>query len=454
MQQMQTGSRIGKGAGREIHTAAVLAQVLEADIAAGRLAAGDRLESVRAAAETHGLAANTVAAAYRILGERGLVTGKGRQGTIVNARPAVGRRLDAPVRPDLVDLSSGNPDQALLPDLAEALLRIRTTHGRYGQIPIDPELMRVLSTEYRADGVDASHFVLSAGALDGLERVLGAHLRPGDKVAVEDPGYSSVFELLAALGLEAVPVAVDDEGPIAVDVERALESGVDAIVVTSRAQNPTGAAISEPRADELGQLLSGYRDVLVIEDDHAGLVAGQPFRTISRSDRPRWAVIRSVAKSLGPDLRVASVVGDQITIDRVAGRQAVGPGWVSHLLQRTVVAMLANSPRQNTGQRAALSRASVAYRHRRDLFRSYLSDAGLASSGSSGFNVWVPVPDETAVVAGMQQRGFAIRAGDRYRLNSPPGVRVTVAAATDLQLGNAASALVDVLSPGSGWRSA
>ena len=52
----------------------------------GSLAPGARLPTVRALAEDLGLAANTVAKAYRALEEAGLVQGRGRQGTFVAER--------------------------------------------------------------------------------------------------------------------------------------------------------------------------------------------------------------------------------------------------------------------------------------------------------------------------------------------------------------------------------
>jgi DNA-binding transcriptional regulator YhcF (GntR family) len=56
--------------------------------AVGRLAAGTRLPPVRALATELGLAANTVARAYRELEQAGLVETRGRAGTLVTARAA------------------------------------------------------------------------------------------------------------------------------------------------------------------------------------------------------------------------------------------------------------------------------------------------------------------------------------------------------------------------------
>jgi DNA-binding transcriptional regulator YhcF (GntR family) len=56
--------------------------------ASGALPAGTRLPPVRALATQLGLAANTVARAYRELEQAGLVETRGRAGTVVTARAA------------------------------------------------------------------------------------------------------------------------------------------------------------------------------------------------------------------------------------------------------------------------------------------------------------------------------------------------------------------------------
>ncbi len=57
---------------------------LAGQVASGELEPGVRLPTVRALAETLGVAANTVARAYRELEHAGVVTTRGRAGTVVN----------------------------------------------------------------------------------------------------------------------------------------------------------------------------------------------------------------------------------------------------------------------------------------------------------------------------------------------------------------------------------
>jgi DNA-binding transcriptional MocR family regulator len=218
--------------------------------------------------------------------------------------------------------------------------------------------------------------------------------------------------------MRVVPVAVDDDGPVPDDVARALRQGVRALVVTDRGQNPTGAMISEGRARELRAVLAGYPEVLVIDDDHVHGLAEHPPHPLARST-PHWMLVRSTSKAYGPDLRLSVFTGDPVTVDRLQGRYRLGPGWVSHLLQDTVVHLW------RTGAVDAGS-VAAAYAWRRDGLVGALRDLGVAAHGRSGMNVWVPVPDETGAVARLLQSGWAVAPGARFRLASPPGVRVTV----------------------------
>src|SRR5207244_7084657 len=141
-----------------------------------------------------------------------------------------------PVPP--ADLSLGNPDRALLPSLTRALARLPRSPGLYGEPANRPELLARARHKLEREGLPEGELAVVGGALDGIERVLQAHLRPGDRVALEDPGYVAVFDLVAALGLVLEPAAIDDSGPLPDDVARALRTGVEAFIVTPRAQNP------------------------------------------------------------------------------------------------------------------------------------------------------------------------------------------------------------------------
>jgi hypothetical protein len=62
----------------------------------------------------------------------------------------------------------------------------------------------------------------------------------------------------------------------------------------------------------------------------------------------------------------------------------------------------------------------------------------------------VPVPAEAPVLQGMLAAGFAVAPGERYRLQSPPAVRVTSAALDPADAPRVAAALAACLRPGAG----
>ncbi|RAG83756.1 GntR family transcriptional regulator [Streptacidiphilus pinicola] len=406
-----------------------IAGEIEALVTAGTLAPGAALPPLRDLAVELGVNPNTVAAAYRLLRERGVIETAGRRGSRVLPRPALTPRDYTPLEiPEGVrDLADGNPDARLLPDPAPALAAAgrggAPSAGRYGGPELDPSLLDAARHSFAADGVPVDAIGVASGALDAQERIFQAWLRSGDAVAVEDPGWGSLFDLLPALGLKLQPMPVDDEGPTVEGLRAVLDTGVRAVVVTARAQNPTGAALGPDRAAQLRALLAQHPDVLLVEDDHGHGIVEQTYRTLcveGGGGAPtvrRWAVVRSVAKSLGPDLRVAVFAGDRETVDRVRGRQRLGAGWVSHLLQRTAAALWhAYDPAPTV----------ASYRARRDALLEGLARHGVAAHGRSGLYVWIPVADETSAVAGLLQRGWAVSPGARYRLHSAPGLRLTV----------------------------
>jgi DNA-binding transcriptional MocR family regulator len=399
-----------------------IAANVEEAISHGNLAPGEALPPIRELAGRLGVNANTVAAAYRLLRDRGAVEAAGRRGTRVRHRPATTPRslLGLDVPPGVRDLSTGNPDPALLPITFAWVPQARPL--LYGEPAMSPELVDYTRAALGADGVPAGHLAVTSGALDGIERALIAHLRPGDRVAVEDPGWANLLDLLAALGLSAEPVRVDDDGPLAADMARALGRGVRAVVLTNRAQNPTGAALSADRADALRGLLAGRADeVLLVEDDHCAGIAGAPLRTLAGSTG-HWAFVRSASKAYGPDLRVAVLAGDRRTVERVHGRLRLGPGWVSHLLQDLAVRLW-----RDEAATQLIQAAEEQYTNNRTRLCAALAERGVAAHGRSGLNVWVPVPDETVAITRLLGAGWGAAPGTRFRIRTPAGIRITIA---------------------------
>lgn len=407
-------------------TASDIFESIRREAHAGRLTAGQALPPVRELAERLAINRNTVASAYKKLVAAGIAETLGRNGTVIRPSARAGEQEGMPPGSPLVDLSGGNPDPVWLPDPLQALAASGYKPTLYGEPVLDPELEGLARQWLGPDRRGDYRLTLAHGAVDAIERLFSAYLVPGDKVAVEDPCFLGSLNTLRCAGLGAAPVAMDEHGMRPECLEAALAEGAQAVLCTPRAQNPTGCNLSGKRARELSRVLSHHPHVLVIEDDHFALLAQAPYFSIAPPSSARWALVRSVSKGLGPDLRIAFVASDADTAARLGMRLAPGTTWVSHLLQAAVRGLL--------GSELAMARIRAAggvYAERREALIVALQAQGLAAQQPcDGLNVWVPLParaDASRVAQALAQTGWCVRAGNAFAVESVvPALRITV----------------------------
>ena len=424
-------------------TAAQLFDSIRALTQAGELLPGQALPTVRDLAATLGVNRNTVSLAYKRLVTAGIAVTQGRLGTAIRAQRDPGEQEGLLPGSPLADLGGGNPNLAWLPDAGAALARKPYRPCLYGEATLDPEL-EVLARQWLDGDCPQEHDItLTNGAVDAVERLLAAYLVAGDKVAVEDPCFVSSINTLRIAGLHAVGVAVDAEGMQAGALERALAQGAQAVIVTPRAHNPTGYSLSAARADQLRAVLAAYPHVLVIVDDHFSLLSVAGYQDVIPPAARRWALIRSVSKIFGPDLRLAFVASDGQTAQRLRLRLAPGTNWVSHLLQGVVSACL-SSP----DVLAQVGLAREDYARRRGILAAALAAQGMAVAGpADGLNLWLPLPGASqAAVLALARHGWLVRGGEAFGVQAPAqGLRITVSSMDDAGAQAFAGVLAQVL---------
>ncbi|RGE21002.1 aminotransferase class I/II-fold pyridoxal phosphate-dependent enzyme [Leucobacter sp. wl10] len=377
----------------------------------GMLRPGDSLPPMRALAELLGVNRNTVSTAYGLLVRAKLAETRGRAGTvIVDAYAGLaeeGFARDSVLR----DVGSGNPDPRLLPDPAAVSLAPAAPR-LYGEATVDPGLAEWATEWISGDQARPFRLTVTAGAVDAIERLLAQALAPGDAVAVEDPCFLTSISTIRQNGYRPVPVEMDAEGMLPGSLRSALESGVRAIICTPRAHNPTGASLTPERAERLRAVLADYPQLLVVEDDHFALLARAPYETIIAEGRARWALVRSMSKALGPDMRIAMVASDTETADRLATRISGGVTWVSHLLQRLTHAMLLDP-----AIRERIRAAGDHYAQRNAAFIERLGEAGFDSDSRDGLNIWVETDfDASEMLVRLMRRGWIAREGALFAI--------------------------------------
>jgi DNA-binding transcriptional MocR family regulator len=349
----------------------------------------------------------------------------------------------------LHDIGGGNPDGRLLPDVKAVLSQSAWLPRGYEDPPDNPALIDFARQQLADDGIPVGDVWIANGTFDAVEMILRAYLQPGDTIAVEDPCFMTTLGLLKELGFPPVPMAVDDQGVLPEAMEDALNKGVKAMILTPRAHNPFGGSWTPKRRDDLAHVIGRHKDLLVIEDDHFAPLS--PFKpaTLVSGDRPNWAIVRSVSKYVGPDLRLAFVNSSDGLAKKVSGLAAFSYRWVSGVLQAAVLSTVTCKDYTRI-----IRDASEAYTARRQYLLSALKDAGIKAHGADGINVWIPVTDEQAVTRRLMEAGWIVRPGDIFRLESEQAIRVTVSTLTEQEARELAALIANLQRQGAVQRGA
>jgi len=434
---------IGDGADHQGRLATIVASIdgdrSPAAIAAavGRLigdrsfVGGDRLPTVRTLARSLDVSPSTVTEAWRRLQHAGLVSTEGRRGTFVRSRrqpDEAGRFWQVPVDPDAyrLDLSTGTPDPRLLPPLGPALAALQDEPpvSSYLDAPTLPQLAEVLRSDWP---FPPEALTVVDGAMDALDRIIAATITFGDRVVVETPGFPPALDMLELAGAELVPVPVVDGGPDLAAMAAAVAADASAILLQPRSHNPTGWGMDADRAAGIARLVANT-DVLVIEDDHSGTVSGAPLHSVGSHQPDRVVHVRSFSKAYGPDLRLAAIGGRADVVDAVVHRRQLGPAWSSRLLQGVLLRLL-----QDPDVDRLVARAADRYAERRRSLTTALAERGVDLPGRTGFNLWMPVEDETNALIALSARGIGAAPGSPFEAGRAHGhhLRLTVSTVDD-----------------------
>lgn len=394
-------------------------EALRAAVADGRLPAGTRLPATRAVAGDLGVARNTVAEAYAQLAAEGWLVSRVGAGTWVGDRAAPRAVPAAPATPAVLpgDLRGGIPDVTVFPrrEWAAAARRAALDSPARALGYPDPRGVpeaRAALADYlaRTRGVrgTADDVVVTRGfgaLLAGVCRVLVA--QGGRRLAVEAYGHEQHRRVVAAAGLEVVPVPVDAAG-----LDVALLDGLDVcgVLLTPAHQFPTGVPLAAERRVALARW-AARTGALVVEDDYDGEF---------RYDRRAVGALQALApdhvlhagtasKSVGPGVGMAWGVLPAGLVAPVAEQTALLGGGPGALDQLTLAALVRSHDLDRSVRRLRRH-----YRARRHAVEAAVAERlpGCRVGGlAAGLHCLVDLPprtDERAVTAAAARRGVRL----------------------------------------------
>jgi GntR family transcriptional regulator/MocR family aminotransferase len=400
-------------------------------IRSGRLAAGERLPSSRALAAELGISRGLVLECYSQLQAEGFLTSRSGSATRVAANARAATELPAgpvPAPRLAVDFRPGVPDLTSFPRrdwawaLREACRTATPIELGYGD-PRGSEALRQVLAGYlrrvRGTAAAAAQIVICSGFGQGINLVLSALAAAGARhVAIEDPGDNDYFAICRRLGMEAVPVRIDERG---IDVGALAASGARAVVLTPTHQFPTGTALAAERRQAL-VAWANDRDATIVEDDYDAEFRYDraPVGALQGLAPDRVALLGTVSKSLAPALRLGWLVCPPALLETVTEEKRLSdrgsPG-----LEQLALARLIESGRYDRH----LRHMRRVYGGRRDTLVAALAERapGVALSGlAAGFHAVAHVHgEEPTIVEEARARSIGLYGMSSYRPSGRPG---------------------------------
>lgn len=426
-----------------------LEQDFREEIRSGQRLAGERLPSVRELCANKGISKSTVLTAYRRLEADGLVEARPRSGYFVCNHPAARPTLLKTPEPDesqlapapvsaaqvLVDIMEKGAAFDLLPSheqtpgnellrrcLSRAMRRQSSEQQLYydepmGLLPLREQLAQRIMQEGKA--IEADKLLITGGCQHALLLALMATTEPGDVVAIESPGFYGAFQLLEALGLQALELPGSAENGISPEaLALALQHwDVKALMLSPSFATPTGARMPDDNKQRILELTQP-KGIAIIEDDiygdlHFGL---QRPRTLFSYDKSGSVLLcSSFSKSLSRDLRFGWIAPGKYR-DKVKRLKIVTSLATSTTLQQGVSAFLEEGGLDHHLRQKRLQLQQQCAQLQ-TLIPNHLPMAVSASQPKGGLVLWLELPkkiDTLALYAKAREQGIVITPGSLF----------------------------------------
>lgn len=445
---------------------------LRQGILSGTFSAGERLPSTRELADQLGISRTVVLLAYDQLLAEGYAEGRAGSGTYVSGslRLNTPRRLDKLARiplsrfgtaaeaasrivefPDRLprrlryDFAYGGSDLAIFPFdawrriLLRHALKASTRELDYGPAGGMPALREAISAQLRRSRAvvcDSSEVIVVNGSQQALDLVTRVLVDRGDFVAVEDPQYQGIREVVRAASAQLAPVPVDGQGLIPAK----LPTRARLVFVTPSHQFPTGAILPLERRLALIEWAAA-KNAVIVENDRDGEFhyKGRPLESLQGLDREgRIFYIGTFSRTIFPALRIGYLIVPKSLATIFTTAKWLSDQHSATLEQKTLAEFIASGMyerhlrrlrRRNTARREALL----------DAIDRYLGDRVEITGADAGAHVvlWPRESiSEAAAISQAAARGVGIYGISHCFLKRPsrPGLMLGYAALNEAQI--------------------
>jgi 2-aminoadipate transaminase len=441
---------------------------LRALVGSGELRAGDRIPASRELAGQLGVHRTTVANAYAELESEGLIRGHVGRGTFICGAPVKQfsppprsnghagampwealfadergedglSRLMPDVPPGAIAFTAARPPEEFFPVeefrrcanevLRKGGRRILQLGSTDGYEPLKRALIDLLRSE--GHNVRAEQLLITDGCQQAIDLVCKAFLRPGDSVALENPGYPGAIAIFAGARVRALGVSVETDqartGNVGLDASALetvfLQNRVKFLLVTPDFQNPTGTALPVAERRRVIDLAAHYQVPIIEDGIYSRLrLRGNAIPSLKRLDTAGNVIhIDSFSKIAFPGLRVGWCIGPESAIERL---RLVKQSTDLHTDQFSQATMAEFIRRGHLTRH--LGKMKKVYRSRLEVMEEslekHMPDSATWTHPEGGMSLWVTLPagfDAGELLIHARERGILFVPGRNFYCQHP-----------------------------------
>lgn len=283
-----------------------LAQQLEEDIEKGILKPGTKLPPQRELADFLDIGLSTVARAFRICSDKGLLNGSIGSGTFISYHMM--KNMDL-AEANILDLGSIMPEisrQDEIRSIVEEMLPEPEFDDAFQYLKGTETWQRKAGAALLSRvncAIEPEQILFASGGQNALAGILFGLFRPGDRLGVDPLVYSGIITLAALAGIRLVPIAQKNGEMSEEGIRQAVKKdGIKGLYLIPNCQNPTMHRMSEECRGMIASVAKEY-DLIVIEDGFSALLTDQPGKAIFQRAPEQGIFFLSLSKSISPALR-------------------------------------------------------------------------------------------------------------------------------------------------------
>jgi len=416
----------------------------------GDLLPGDRLPPTRELAGQLGLNRSTVSAAYELLETGGLIRGSVGRGSFVRGVPeretsllnwsrALTASLSASAgsgKPGAINFSASRPSEKLFPvdefraccdevlssDRLRSLLQLGSPGGYE---PLRNYLLSRCGVAAKTDDI-----LITNGCQQAVDLLRRALVKPGTKVALEEPVYPGLRNLFTESGAELIGVPVSAEGVDLYALRQALEAGAKVIVLTPSFQNPTGASIPAAARKLIVSMARSAGAVVIENDIYSELAYSGTAAPRLKSFDPNVILLGSFSKIAFPGMRCGWIIAPKAVIVRATELKQLADLHTDQLSQAFLL-QFAETGRLERHQAKMIAAGKERLRAIEQAAAKHLGDCKFIMP-TGGMNLWIDLPgglDSSAMRGLAQQAGVDYLPGRYFSVSRPldSGLRLSFA---------------------------